>query len=173
MTSLEKLVASMRLAALTGLYMGLIRTPADEAYIRRCTATHNFMGMGLIFTRDTGHHTSGWWKNPDYERCFHLSISFFDPATMRPAPFNREEARRMAKRFFGDNLKWVWVEPPYSELGRQRGVHHYRLFCDAGWNPIKPSGEVYSKENTPAGWKSFSEIHGDAAKQFEPPIGVA
>lgn len=30
----------------------------------------------VIMTRDIGYHTSGWWKNPDYERCFHVSISY-------------------------------------------------------------------------------------------------
>ena len=37
----------------------------------------------IILTRDVGYHSSGWWKNPDYERCYHLSISF-------PCGLNRE-----------------------------------------------------------------------------------
>jgi hypothetical protein len=28
------------------------------------------------FPLDIGAHTSGWWKNPDYEACWHLSISY-------------------------------------------------------------------------------------------------
>lgn len=39
-------------------------------------------------------------------------------------------------------------------------VHHYRLFCDKAWKPILPRGEVYSKDWTPADWKSWSDVHG-------------
>lgn len=169
---MEKVVASAKLAANSGLYSGLIQTPGDRAYIERCRTVLHREGTVLIFTRDTGHHSSGWWKNPDYERAMHLSVSFFDPETMRPAPFVVEQARRWARMFFGDNVRWTWMEPPYTPEGKHRGVHHYRLFCDAGWQPIKPRGEVYTREFTEAGWKSFSEIHGDAARKFAPPIGA-
>lgn len=173
MTHLEKLVTRMKAIARTGIYTGLIQTVEDESYFRACTQQLPQLGMVLIFTRDAGHHESGWWKNPEYERCEHLSLSFYDPMTLQPDQFNRDKARRMAKMFFGHHLRWVWVEPPYTPEGRERSVHHYRLFCDAGWSPLKPSGEVYSKERTPTHWRSFSEIHGDAAKSFVPPIGAA
>jgi hypothetical protein len=174
MTPREKAIARLRLAALSGIYSGLIRTVHDAQYMARCKAdvrvgdTYN----RLIFTRDSGHHSSGWWKNPDYERCFHLSVSFayLDES---PAPFDAERAMRWAKDLFREHVRWVWVEPPYSPEGKVRDVHHYRLFCDEGWQAIKPRGEVYSRELTEAGWKSFSEIHGVRAEQFEPPMGYA
>jgi hypothetical protein len=123
----------------------------------------------IIFTRDTGHHSSGWWKNPDYERCYHLSISFCVNPTDEPLPFRRNVAERIAKAFYGDDVAKVWCERPYSEEGKICGVHHYRLFCDAGWQPILPRGEVYAKGKTPAGWLSFSELHGVAVKDVDAP----
>jgi hypothetical protein len=46
-----------------------------------------------------------------------------------------------------------------------------RLFCDAGWQPIKPRGEVYSRHLTEKGWRTFSEIHGPRAKDFSHALG--
>lgn len=40
-----------------------------------------------------------------------------------------------------------------------KGVYHYRLFCDEAWKPIMPRGEVYSTQFTERGWKSFSDLH--------------
>lgn len=180
MTPKEKLVARMRLAALSGLYSGLIETPGAKDYIKRCSASivdRAGMDSGiltvLLFTRDTGHHSSGWWKNPDYERCWHLSVSFRDWATNQPKPFISSAGRAWARLFFGDNARWLWVEGPYSELGKRNDVYHYRLFADEGWQPLKPRGEVYSKDWTPAGWMSFSEAHGEraAANVAHGPLG--
>ncbi|MNL61322.1 hypothetical protein D3C87_1852290 [compost metagenome] len=72
-------------------------------------------------------------------------------------------AEKWAKAFYGDEVKNLWIEPPYTEVGKEHGVYHYRLFCDEAWKPMKPRGEVYSKDWTPADWKSFSDIHGAAA----------
>lgn len=107
----------------------------------------------IIYTKDTGHHTCGWWKNPDYERCYHLSISF-------PGGKKKAVVEKLVDYLFGQHKKWIWVEPPYSETGKRLDVWHYRLFCNAMWQPIKPRGEVYSTELTEAGWKSYSELHG-------------
>jgi hypothetical protein len=161
----------MRMASCTGTYAGLLETHEDRLYIARCRRADFRRGVLLIFTRDIGHHSSGWWKNPGFEQCFHLSVSFFDPETRQPAQFNAREARRWARLFFGDATRWLWIEPPYSDEGKARGVHHYRLFTDAQWHPIKPRGEVYSLADTPPGWKSFSEIHGDRAKDYVTPMG--
>lgn len=106
----------------------------------------------IIFTRDVGHHTCGWWKNPDYERCYHLSISF-------PGGRNKIALEKIIDGLFSSNKKKIWIEPPYSEHGKSKEVWHYRLFCDALWQPIIPRGEVYSKEFTEKGWKSYSEIN--------------
>lgn len=114
----------------------------------------------VIFTRDAGHHSGGWWKNPDYERCQHLSLSFLDRWTGESMDFDLERADRLAEAFWGEARRMAWIEKPYSPEGRKARVWHYRLFCDPSWQPIQPRGEVYSKDETPAGWRSFSEIHG-------------
>lgn len=58
-----------------------------------------------------------------------------------------------------ENRRLLWCEAPYSEQGKRNEVYHYRLFCDKNWQPIMPRGEVYSKQFTELGWKSFSELH--------------
>ena len=138
-------------------------SPASRRYLIDCKHYHGPTQSSILFTRDTGHHTSGWWKNPDYERCYHLSISFvgFDGGRGYSLPFDLRMAEKWAKAFFGDEVKNLWIEPPYSDVGKSQGVHHYRLFCDKAWQPMKPRGEVYSTDWTPAEWKSFSDIHGD------------
>lgn len=105
-----------------------------------------------ILTRDEGYHSSGWWKNPDYERCWHLSISF-------PGGMNWRKLEHVLLKLFGNKHRMLWCEPPYSEIGKRNGVYHYRLFCDEHWQAIMPRGEVYNKEFTEIGWKSFSELH--------------
>jgi len=159
--SLSRLVGDLRLAASANPpYEG---RPSDT--ITKCRAvladrqlSRDFEAL-VIFTRDTGHHSSGWWKNPDYERCYHLSLSFHDVETTQPASHQTALAERIARAFFGDNVSKLWIEPPYSDEGRTRDVYHYRLFCDQGWQPIVPRGEVYSRELTERGWKSWSDLH--------------
>lgn len=138
-------------------------SPAAHRYLLDCKHYHGPTQCSVLFTRDTGHHTSGWWKNPDYERCYHLSISFvgFEGGRAYHLPFDIRMAEKWAKAFYGDEVKNLWIEPPYTEIGKEQGVYHYRLFCDEAWQPIKPRGEVYSTDWTPADWKSFSDIHGD------------
>jgi hypothetical protein len=144
----------------------------DMALMRACSHLFSITpesSARMIYTRDIGHHMGGWWKNPDYERCLHLSISFCANPSDWPLPFDRKQAERIAIAFFGDDARKCWVEPPYSQEGIRCGVHHYRLFCNAGWSPMVPKGEVYHRGNTPAGWKSFSEIHGwSPAKENAP-----
>ena len=50
------------------------------------------------------------------------------------------------------------------------GVYHYRLFCDEGWQPLKPRGEVYTRDFIEKGWKSFSELHADDVPPEEEPV---
>lgn len=139
----------MRRTAATGTYDGV----GMGSYFESCQWWWERYGCTMVFTRDVGHHTSGWWKNPDYERCFHLSVSF-------PGGKNKKALEKLLAGLFGTNRKLLWVEPPYSVLGIRAQVWHYRLFCDEHWQPIKPRGEVYSTRFTEKGWKSFSEIHG-------------
>lgn len=146
---LEGALNKVRERANTGLWRGQSENP----YFESCRWFIERYECIIILTRDTGYHSSGWWKNPDYERCYHLSISF-------QGERRKNVTNKIIKGIFGENQKLLWVEPPYSKTGKQKEVWHYRLFCDALWNPIKPRGEVYDTEFTEKGWKSFSEVHG-------------
>lgn len=139
-------------------------SPATRRHIQRCTHYHRPTQALIIYTRDTGMHSSGWWKNPDYERCLHLSLSFVGQQLDQhfPLPFDRKMAARWAEIFFGDEARKCWIEPPFSPEGKARDVHHYRLFCDPSWRPMLPRGEVYSKGDTPARWLSWSDLHATA-----------
>lgn len=134
--------------SLTGFFDG----QNVNSYFENCRWWIIKFQCSLIFTRDIGHHTSGWWKNPDYERCYHLSISF-------PGGKNKNALEKILDGLFGEDKKKLWIEPPYSKEGKSMEVWHYRLFCDQYWQPIIPRGEVYSKEFTELGWKSYSELH--------------
>jgi hypothetical protein len=118
------------------------------------------LSLRLIFTRDTGHHTSGWFKNPDYERCLHLSIS---PAALAPqTTCDRDPPTDIEKilvpAVFGHGARFAWRESPKTPLGKAHRVQHWRVFCDHTWQPILPRKEVYSREFTEKGWRSASEL---------------
>jgi hypothetical protein len=118
-----------------------------------------------IFTLDTGAHTSGWWKNPNYDTCWHLSISYADLESGDLVPQNHKLSLKIIRAFYETHYKWVWIEPPCSREGKLVDVYHYRLFVDKGTLlPLIPRGEVYSRELTEAGWKSFSEIQVELKK---------
>lgn len=129
--------------------------------IDACTYTHSLTRTRIIFTRDVGHHSSGWWKNPDYERCFHLSLSPFPPLVMTPghvAELDNALTVKWVRAFFGEHAPKAWWEPAYSSIGKKNSVWHFRVFVDIAWEPIAPRGEVYSRELTEAGWKSASDV---------------
>lgn len=126
-----------------------------------CSHTSPDLGVSIIFTRDVGYHTSGWWKNPDYERCYHLSLGFYDPIAAAWLPRNPRESSLLVEIFFGRDKRMLWVEPPYSDDGKRKGIWHYRLFCSSRWEPIQPRGEVYNRELTEAGWKSWSDAQAE------------
>lgn len=155
------LVADMRINAAKMLYNGQ-NTPAARRHIARCTRYHRPTQAALVFTKDAGMHSSGWWKNPDYERCQHLSLSFceFYGQSRVILPFDRKMAEHWAKAFFGDNVTKLWIEGPFSPEGKALDVWHYRLFCDPAWQPIIPRKEVYSRDFTPEDWQSWSDVHG-------------
>lgn len=144
----------VKATASSGFYTG----QQNSTYLEDCKWYIEKHEALIIFTRDIGHHEGGWWKNPDYERCWHLSISF--PKTGR----SKNGLSDIVTHLFGDSKNLIWEEAPYSEAGKKRGVYHYRLFCDENWQPIKPRGEVYSTKNTPVGWKSWSELKYDRKK---------
>ena len=151
---LKTMVTNHRNAAFAGTWNGRDMTP----YWHSCRHAHPLRGVCSIVTRDVGYHTSGWWKNPDYDKCIHLSLSFYDPLTMQAIPHEHDIASKIVKALFFPHAKLVWTEPPVYRSGVSRDVYHYRLFCDEHWQAIKPRGEVYSKELTDAGWKSFSDV---------------
>jgi hypothetical protein len=157
-------------------YMGIMDmnrrpSPGDRfrshLYMERCKGFHIPTGTLILLTRDTGHHTCGWWKNPDYERCLHLSLSFTDPETGHMRDHDHDLAGQWVHEVFRDSSRLVWAEPPYSPEGKARDVWHYRVFyADASFRaPILPRGEVYTKEFTEAGWKSWSDVQEERRKQ--------
>lgn len=161
-TDLGPLVAFAKLRASRTVYDGQVND-RNMRLMRLCAHLYRIdlrTSARMIYTRDAGHHEGGWWKNPDYERCVHLSISFCVNPTDEPLPFDKRQARKIAQAFFGDDVAKAWVEPPCTPEGIASGVHHYRVFCDMLWMPLLPRGEVYDKRDTPADWKSFSELHG-------------
>lgn len=161
---IERFVKQMRRRAESGIWNG----KGNSQYFRDCAELHWKTGTSICFTRESGYHSGGWWKNPDYERCYHLSIAFFDPILKKHRTFEPKEAQVWVKVFFGDNHHLLWEE---SALGANPSIkhelRHYRLFCDLHWQPILPRGEVYTKHFTEIGWKSFSELqpHKDGGEQ--------
>jgi len=147
--SIRRILAQAR----SGTWNGISMTP----YVDSCRWLLEGQNVGLILSRDVDHTNSGWWKNPDYERCWHLSMSFYDN--------NRNSIDKDVKKtelflsyIFGKHKRKIWTEPPYSDIAKRRGIWHYRLFCDSRWKPIIPRKEVYSKNYTEPGWMSYSEL---------------
>lgn len=164
----DAIARDMRRQAKRNVYRGTSDL-TDQATIARCRRIE--AGTTLIFTRDEGHHACGWWKNPEYERCYHLSMSAAPSAIWTPdtPDLDPELEQAWLKAFFKDKLNMLWFEPPYSALGKAHNVKHWRLFVDPAWQPIIPRGEVYTKEFTEAGWKSYSEVQAEreaAAKRI-------
>lgn len=160
--SMEKLAKAMKRHASSNhqFYDGRnIRTP----YFQNAKRIHVKTGTSLLFTRDIGMHASGWFKNPDYDRCYHLSISFWDFGSSNqpiPRPYEHDLARLWCKVFYGDWIRYVWTESSsLPELPSE--VWHYRVMCNKAWQPIIPRKEVYSREFIEKGWKSFSDQQGD------------
>lgn len=125
-------------------------------YFAKARQIHRNSGTSLLFTRDVGYHTSGWFKNPDYERCYHLSMTFFDLESNTYRPYEPELAEAWVRAFYGDWARYVWHEGPSSESPGE--IHHYRVFCDPAWQPIIPRAEVYTRDFIEKGWKSFSDL---------------
>lgn len=156
-SQLSDLAGNMAWTASRGLFNGLL-TAYNRDYIRLCTRIA--FGTKLIFSRDSGHHSSGWFKNPDYERCLHLSLSPAPRAIWTPQTPDLDEKlkKRWLRAFFGDSLRYAWAESAKTKQGKSLGVEHWRVFCDTSWDPILPRKEVYSKDFTDVGWKSASEM---------------
>lgn len=154
------IVQVMTNQAFSGMFDGTGKT---MGYLEACRAIHVPSGTIMIFTRDEGYHSSGWFKNPDYERCIHLSLSFRDPLTLKYVSKDNKLTKEWVDLFFHGCMDKVWAEPPSYEEGKKTETWHYRVFCDPMWQPLLPRGEVYSKEFTEKGWKSFSELKEDVS----------
>ena len=177
----DSVIRNILATANYGVTHGRDDRPEERALYRRCTHFHYRTGTIVIYTRDSGMHTSGWMKNPDYERCRHLSVSFRRPFPERAAdqlgkphiiaqfggilelaPFDRRVANTWVRAILGDDARYAWEEGPFSDEGKQLDVRHWRVFCDPSWQAILPKGEVYSRV-MPAGWRSWSEVQGEDA----------
>lgn len=139
----------------TGVFRGRV-SEIKLPYFAHATRLHDVSGVSLTLTRDVGMHTSGWFKNPDYDKCWHLSIAMFEPGTDTERPFEMAEAEGWVRIFFEKHLNLLWHEGPTDTAPME--VHHYRLMVNEVWIPILPRLEVYSKEFTEKNWKSFSEV---------------
>lgn len=164
---LERHASRMRKVAAAGEFTGYERE-LNSPYFTSCKRA--VYGTSLIFTRDSGHHTSGWMKNPLYERCLHLSMA---PAprqiwTPETPDLDRKLRNGWLTAFFHADLRYVWAESPKTPQGRQIGVWHWRLFCNEAWEPILPVGEVYSTDFTEKGWKTASEVGAEIISVLDP-----
>lgn len=167
--TIDNIAAGLKRQAAMGSYDGIM-TPAAKRYTEACKCAHHSSGSILLFTRDIGMHDCGWWKNPDYNQCLHLSLSFRDPKTGQPRSRDDEWSEKWIDAVFGPMKRLIWTEPPYYPEGKKNDVWHYRVFFAPGWAaPILPRGEVYSKDWTPAHWLSWSDLR---AKLGKPEIEV-
>lgn len=98
----------------------------------------------LTLTFDHGYHASGWWKNEQYDRCWHLSISH--PTELAIETPDEAEVYEWARLLWRDDARKAWVEGAASTLDPYRlpNVVHARLFVDEHDQPIIPEGEVYT-----------------------------
>lgn len=87
---LDSLATSHLEAAAKGEWDG---SSPHTPYFQSYRFENPFRGLMTILTRDIGYHSSGWWKNPDFERCLHLSISFFHPIHRVPTPADPDIVR--------------------------------------------------------------------------------
>jgi len=110
--------------------------------------------ISVLFTYDVGAHNCGWWRNSQYDRCWHLSMvvlkraaRLVDLAFETPTDL---EVRAIARAFFGEDVRRAWVEPPasafdaYRTAPQSRHTYHVRVFTDRAGNAITPEGEVYT-----------------------------
>lgn len=111
------------------------------------------------------HHSVGWWRNAEYEYCYHLSLSALPLYVFRQLELSRnvesftphaveipeQEIRFWAHLIFGQYVNLAWNEPGGTdprltpEEARQRANFvHLRVFMHPlTMEPFIPRGEVY------------------------------
>jgi hypothetical protein len=105
--------------------------------------------ISVLASHDQGTHASGWWRNSDYDRCWHLSLCALHPAHGY-VDLPDSDLKSWARGVFGQHVAISWTEPPASKLDIYRDAPasayttHVRVFLDQGGNPIQPEGEVYT-----------------------------
>lgn len=117
--------------------------------------------MSLLLTKDRMHHSVGWWRNAEYEYCWHLSMSAATTTdyrrylTLGVTPsfqdIPQEERIYWGRVFFGEHASKLWYEPGGTDPrltkveARERAhMHHLRLFLNPlTLQPHIPRGEVY------------------------------
>lgn len=164
----QNLARQIRARARRGWFLGTQETAA--MWIIRHTVrgvTEPDLAVSIAFSRDRGHHSSGWWRNAEYEYCWHLSLAakaYDKTLTQRQwraaafEHFPHDELRYWSQAFFGDDLKMAWLEPGGTDPNltpEARRIHatmwHVRVFMeprllDARGEPFRacmPKGEVY------------------------------
>lgn len=163
----RRLVAGAYEQCESGWYIGTMETLRCYGWGGEIPSRTNPLELwiSLRFSRDRMHHSVGWWRNAEYEYCWHLSIGAREAKTMRllraglvppgPDPGFEDipELERVywARLFFGEHVDKVWHEPGGTdprltpdERRRHAHLHHLRVFLDPEtFEPFIPQGEVY------------------------------
>jgi len=139
-----------------GWYLGTQETLAAFAARHQVVGrTTPELAVRLLLTKDKMHHSVGWWRNAEYEYCWHLSISAWDRShggcLLEPEDIPPAEERYWTFAFFPRTFDKLWHEPggtdprlTPAERQRHRHFAHLRLFLDPEtFEPFIPSGEVY------------------------------
>lgn len=134
----------------------------NQWIIERCSHAMLIDGRAVVVILSRDNLVKmGFWKNTDFARCLHLSISFRYPSTGQPAPWCNATAKRIVAAVFGTDARLTWWEPAYTPEGKFCGVQHWRMFYSPGWwMPINPKGEPYTM-NVPFGWNEWTEYQAD------------
>lgn len=156
----------MRAKARTGWYIGDMPTLERFGARRDVVAvTTPELLVRLLLSRDKMHHSVGWWRNAEYEFCWHLSLSAVDRSVVtsgqQPTGYEElphDEVRYWARLIFGEHIDKLWNEPggtdprlTRTEKRRNALIWHLRLFLEPEildrrgepHVPFVPRGEVY------------------------------
>lgn len=154
------MVRAMSRKAERGWYIGTEESLLQFAQVRDVPCrTNPELTTRLMLSKDRMHHSVGWWRNAEYEYCWHLSMSAWSKLIVGQAPGDTgspedvpaEEERYWAHAFFPQSFGKLWHEPGgtdprYSAEEKRWFAHvvHLRLFLDPEtFEPFIPTGEVY------------------------------